>query len=209
MSDDSDPSDDDAARRGDLADADEAADDADLTDDDEALAEEPEGDKSSRGRLSRTPVLFILLPAVAVLLGAAVGYLTWRDYAAQEARASIDQSIRAASETTVAILSYKPETVDEDLKSAGDRLAEPFRQEYTQLVKDVVAPGAKEQHITAVATVPFAASISASRNHAAVLVFVDQTTTIGNDPPTQSTSSVRVTLEKVDGRWLISQFDPV
>jgi len=42
-----------------------------------------------------------------------------------------------------------------------------------------------------------------------VLVFVDQTTTIGNDAPSQSTSSVRVTLDKVDGRWLISQFDPV
>jgi Mce-associated membrane protein len=41
------------------------------------------------------------------------------------------------------------------------------------------------------------------------LVFVDQTTTIGNDAPTQTTSSVRITLERVHDRWLISQFDPV
>jgi Mce-associated membrane protein len=41
------------------------------------------------------------------------------------------------------------------------------------------------------------------------LVFADQTTTIGNDAPTQSTSSVRVGLDKVGGRWLVSQFDPV
>jgi Mce-associated membrane protein len=73
----------------------------------------------------------------------------------------------------------------------------------------VVAPGAKQQHITAVATVPAAASVSATESHAEVLVFVDQTTTIGNDSPTQTTSSVRVTLDKVGGRWLISQFDPV
>jgi Mce-associated membrane protein len=117
--------------------------------------------------------------------------------------------VRAASDNTVAILSYKPETVDQDLKGAADRLAEPFRQQYTQLVKDVVAPGAKQQHISAVATVPAAASVSATGKHAVVLVFVDQTTTIGNDAPTQSTSSVRVSLDKVDGRWLISQFDPV
>ena len=218
MSDDSDPSADDAARRDDLADADEAADDADLTEDDAAPDQETDAVEAStegaepevrRGRFSGTRVLFVLLPTVAILLGAVVGYLTWRDYAARESRAAIDQSIRAASETTIAILSYRPDTVDQDLKAAGDKLAEPFRQEYTQLVRDVVAPGAKEQHISAVATVPVAASISATRNHAAVLVFVDQTTTIGNDPPTQSTSSVRVKLDKVDGRWLISQFDPV
>jgi Mce-associated membrane protein len=116
---------------------------------------------------------------------------------------------RAASDSTVAILSYKPETVDQDLKAAADRLAEPFRQQYTQLVKDVVAPGAQQQHISAVATVPSAASVSATGKHAVVLVFADQTTTIGNDAPTQSTSSVRVGLDKVGGRWLVSQFDPV
>ena len=32
---------------------------------------------------------------------------------------------------------------------------------------------------------------------------------IGQDAPTSTASSVRVTLDKVGGRWLISQFDPV
>jgi len=44
---------------------------------------------------------------------------------------------------------------------------------------------------------------------ALVLAFVKQTTIIGSDRPTNTTSSVRVTLDKVDDRWLISQFDPV
>jgi Mce-associated membrane protein len=42
-----------------------------------------------------------------------------------------------------------------------------------------------------------------------VLEFVDQAVTVGQSAPTNSASSVRVTLDKVDGRWLISQFDPV
>jgi Mce-associated membrane protein len=42
-----------------------------------------------------------------------------------------------------------------------------------------------------------------------VLVFVNQTIMIGNDPPTATASTVRVTLDRVQGRWLISQFDPV
>ncbi len=42
-----------------------------------------------------------------------------------------------------------------------------------------------------------------------MLVFVNQTVTVGNDAPTDTNSSVRVTLEKVGDRWLISEFDPV
>jgi Mce-associated membrane protein len=146
---------------------------------------------------------------LALLLALGVGYLKWLDGTARESRAAAEQSIRAASDTTVAILSYKPESVDQDLKAAANRLTAGFQQQYLQLVNDVVAPGAKQQHITAVATVPAAASVSATGKQAVVLVFVDQTTTIGNDAPSQSTSSVRVTLDKVDGRWLVSQFDPV
>jgi Mce-associated membrane protein len=207
-------SNDDLAERDDLADEAEAADDADLLDaDDESshIEETKEDDQADEqgARRSRGRLLVVALPALALILALGVGYLKWLDGTARESRAAAEQSIRAASDSTIAILSYKPETVDRQLKDAADRLAEPFRQQYTQLVNDVVAPGAKQQHISAVATVPAAASVSATGKHAVVLVFVDQTTTIGSDAPTQSTSSVRVSLDKIDGRWLISQFDPV
>jgi Mce-associated membrane protein len=216
MSDDTDPaagesSLGDPADRDDLADEAEAADEADLLDLEEVEGEDDAAEASVErsSRFSWTRLLVAVLPILALILALGLGYLKWLDGTARESRAAAEQSIRAASDSTIAILSYKPETVDRDLKAAADRLAEPFRQQYAQLVNDVVAPGAKQQHITAVATVPAAASVSATGKHAVVLVFVDQTTTIGNDAPTQSTSSVRVNLEKVDGRWLISQFDPV
>lgn len=221
MSDDTEPvadeSPDDVTEPDELADAAEAADEADLLDADEDADDEgAEGEDDAAeapaertSRLSWTRLLVAGLPVLALIVALGVGYLKWLDGTARESRVAAEQSIRAASDSTIAILSYKPETVDRDLKAAADRLAEPFRQQYTQLVNDVVAPGAKQQHISAVATVPAAASVSATGKHAVVLVFVDQTTTIGTDAPTQSTSSVRVSLEKVNGRWLISQFDPV
>ena len=43
----------------------------------------------------------------------------------------------------------------------------------------MVIPGAKEKQISAVATVPAAASVSAEPNHAVVLVFVNQTVVVG------------------------------
>jgi Mce-associated membrane protein len=60
-----------------------------------------------------------------------------------------------------------------------------------------------------VATVPAATSTSATAARAVVLVFVNQTVVVGKDAPTNTASSVRVTLDKIDGRWLISQFEPV
>jgi Mce-associated membrane protein len=205
---------DDLAEHDDLADEAEAADEADLLDVDETEAAEAAADAAEapveRGsRFSWTRLLVVGLPALALIMALGVGYLKWLDGTARESRAAAEASVRAASESTIAILSYKPETVDRDLKAAAERLTAGFRQQYTQLVNDVVAPGAKQQHITAVATVPAAASVSATGKHAVALVFVDQTTTVGNDAPTQTTSSVRVSLEQVDGRWLISQFDPV
>jgi Mce-associated membrane protein len=201
----------DSEERDDLADEAEAADDADLVDADDHAAEEgaDEAPPERAARFSWARLVAVVLPAVALVLAVGVGYLKWLDGSARESQTAAVESVRAASDSTIAILSYKPETVDKDLKVAADRLTGGFRRQYTQLVSDVVAPGAKQQHISAVATVPAAASVSATGKQAVVLVFVDQTTTIGNDSPTQTTSSVRVTLEKVQGRWLISQFDPV
>jgi Mce-associated membrane protein len=51
--------------------------------------------------------------------------------------------------------------------------------------------------------------VSVTENHAVVLVFVDQTVTIGASRPNNATSSVRVTLDKLGERWMISGFDPV
>jgi Mce-associated membrane protein len=186
---------------------DDVADAAEAVGDEDAADAETSEERSTRFAWGRAFVA--TLPVLALILALGVGYLKWLDGQEHESRIAAEESVKAASESTIAILSYKPETVDQDLRAAADRLTADFRRQYTQLVTDVVAPGAKQQHIAAVATVAAAASVVATGKQAVVLVFVDQTTTIGNDPPTQSTSSVRVTLDKIDGRWLISQFDPV
>jgi Mce-associated membrane protein len=150
-----------------------------------------------------------LLPALALSLAAAAGWLKWQDASARDAVVARAESMRAASDGTVALLSYKPDTVQQDLDAARGRLTGRFLTAYSQLTHDVVIPGAKQKQISAVATVGGAASVSASADHAVVLLFVSQTVTVGQDAPTSSASNVRVTLDKRDGRWLISQFDPV
>lgn len=152
---------------------------------------------------------FALLPAIALILALPAGFLRWQDSSARDAQRSAADSVAAAREGVVALLTYQPSTVDKELVAARDRLTGSFREEYTKLTSDVVIPGAKEKHISAVASVPAAASISATESHAVALILVDQTVIVGNGAPTGSSSSVRVTLDKVGDRWLISGFEPI
>lgn len=152
---------------------------------------------------------FGVLPVLALVIAAAAGFLKWQDAWVRGSRVAGIESVAAAKDSTVALLSYQPDTVDKDLAAARGRLTGKFEDSYTQLVHDVVVPGAKKDHIAAVATVPAAASVSATPRHAVVLVFVDQTVTVGNDAPTETSSTVRVTMDNIGGRWLISAFDPV
>lgn len=168
---------------------------------------EPES-QPARARWKRVAA-YGLLPALAMLVAGATGYLKWLETKHRETQSARIESVQVAMESTVKILSYSPDTVGHDLDAARGRLTGTFRDAYTQLTHDVVIPGAKEKKITAVATVPAAASISASPHRAVVMVFVNQSTMMGNDPPSSTASTVRVTLDKQDNRWLISDFTPI
>jgi Mce-associated membrane protein len=150
-----------------------------------------------------------LLPGLALLLAVGAAYLKDQVGLASESGIARIESVAAAKESTIALLSYKPETAEKELEAARDRTTGTFTESYTQLTHDVVIPGAKQKHISAVAKVPAAASVSATPNHAVALVFVNQTVVVGSDQPTDTASSVRVTLDKIGGRWLISGFEPV
>lgn len=157
----------------------------------------------------RRLVVFGVLPVLVVVLGGAASYLQWDLSSRTGAQTAADESVAAARDAAVAILSYRADSVEQDLTAARSRLTGDFLEAYNQLVSTVVIPGAKQKKISAAAKVPAAASVSADRSRAVALLFIDQTITVGADAPTTTASSVRVTLEKTDDRWLVSGFDPV
>lgn len=174
---------------------------------------EPE-EEPTRGIQWARVFAFGVLPAVALLLALGAGYLKWMDTSARvddinDSKSPSREAMLAAKDSTIAMLSYKPDSVEQQLNAARDLLTGDFRDSYTSLINDVVIPGAKQKQISAVATVPAIASVSADPHHAVVLVFVNQTVVVGQDAPTDTASSVRVTLEKSGDHWLISKFDPV
>lgn len=195
-----------------------AEDETSQQDSDTLDVEEPDESDASVAEpaVEKTPIAWSrvfaygVFPGLALVLAIAAGYFKWVAFSATEVAQARSESMRVASEDAVALLSYTPDTAEKQLSAARDRLTGDFKDAYTALTRQVVIPGAKEKRIAAVAKVNAAASVSATATHAVVLLFVDQTVTIGDGgTPTDTQPVVRVTLEKVDGRWLVSHFDPV
>jgi Mce-associated membrane protein len=156
----------------------------------------------------RAATVALLLAAALLAVGA--GWLFSDGGDRRDAVRGGTIAAEAARESIVAISTYQPSTVEETLGAAArDRLTGKFLDDYTQLVKTVLAPESLTKKISAATTVPAVAVVSAEPRHAVVLAYVDQTRTAGAGAPEKTTSTVRVTMDNVDGRWLISDFEPI
>jgi Mce-associated membrane protein len=152
-------------------------------------------------------LVYGLLPGLALLLAMAAGFLKWKDRSIRDVDIARSQSIVAARDSAIALLSFRSGTIESEVEAARERLTGGFLETYTQVTREVLIPNAKERHVSAAASVPSAASVSATGNHAVVLLFVDQTVKIGDSSPADASTSVRVTLDKIGDRWLVSDFD--
>jgi Mce-associated membrane protein len=118
--------------------------------------------------------------------------------------------LQAASDGTVALLSYTPESLDKDFANAKSHLTGEFLNYYTQFTNDIVTPAAKQKDVKTSAQIARSAVSELQPGSAEVLVFINQNTTSKENPDGSFTaSSVKVGLTKLDGQWLISSFDPV
>jgi Mce-associated membrane protein len=123
--------------------------------------------------------------------------------------AAARRAIQEASDGAVATLSYSSESIDRDFARARSHLTGEFLAYYDKFTKDVVMPTVKEKHLTQTATVIRAAVSELHPHSAVVLVFLNETTmSKDKQEPLKTPSSVRITLTKVSGSWLISKLDP-
>jgi Mce-associated membrane protein len=153
-------------------------------------------------------LLALLVVASLSLLGALFyfSYLPDRETDAAAEKAAIS----AASEGTVAVLSYTPDTLDHDFSSAKSHLTGDFLSYYDQFTQQIVAPAAKQKSVKTTAVVLRAALSEFHPNSAVVVLFVNQTTQSKDRPePTMTSSSVLATMTKANGKWLISSFNPI
>jgi Mce-associated membrane protein len=149
-----------------------------------------------------------LVVAAAALAGWAYGCQHRPDQQSDDAAAQA--ATRAAADGTAALLTYGPDSVNDDFASAKKHLTGEFLSYYSKFTEQIVAPAAKGKGVKTTANVVQAAVSEFHPDSAVVLLFVNQATTSKDRPESSLTSSsVLVRLEKIDGQWLIAKFDPV
>ena len=189
------------------ADADEAQSDDDTTERD--LMSWIGGKVARRRHVKLVPLVLVLLLLVS---GALAAWLYVKQYRPDEQtdNTAAQSAVNAARDGVVAILSYKPDTLNQDFAAAKSHLTGDFLNYYDQFTQQIVTPAAREKALTTTAQVVGAAASELQPNSAVVLLFVNQATVSKERPdPAMASSTVLVSLTKVHGTWLISKFQPI
>jgi Mce-associated membrane protein len=152
--------------------------------------------------------VLVLLTVVGVGLAASLYFKQYRP-SQQTDPAVAATVVRSASDGTVALLSYAPDSLDKDFATVRSHLSGDFLSYYNDLTQRIITPAAKQKSLKTTARVVAAALSELRPDSAVVLVYVDQTTTSSDRPdPTTSTSSALVRMARVNDNWLIVKFDP-
>ncbi|MCV7349041.1 hypothetical protein H7K15_02660 [Mycobacterium parmense] len=210
-----------------LSDVDEAAPEETADDPEEEFALEAEEDAEEDeerpapvGRVRRGlrrvrgggKAVSVILIALLLITAGVATWLYFKEYRPdQQTNSGVAATVAgAASDGTVAVLSYSSDSLDQDFANARSHLAGDFLNYYNDFTQQVVTPAAKQKSLKTTAHVTGAAVSELHPDSAVVLVFVDQTTTIKDNPqPSMALSSVLVHMNRINGNWLITKFNPV
>lgn len=162
--------------------------------------------RAPRQGTRRLTVVLIVLCLLAATALVALQLQRRADRATERART---QAVSAARAAAGDILGYDYRSVDQSIKRARASTTGSFRKEYDETAQKLL-PESKQLKAIVQATVGATAVMSATADRVVVLLFVDQATVKqvpGQTTPTTriDQSRVRVTMNKVGGRWLVSE----
>lgn len=155
-----------------------------------------------RNRLRALAVVVVVLFATAVSLAV----LSARATSVDDAR---DEAVASAKARIPTLLSYQHADLATDLKAALATTTGGFKDDYQQILDEVVSPTAAQKKIDTAAEVTAVGVVEAERDRVVVLAFVTQTTVAEGVSPSVTGSRVEVTLVPVGDDWLISGLEPV
>ena len=154
--------------------------------------------------------MIVIVGATAVAVGLAASVYWFQYRPDQQIDATVAASAKKAAEDgTIAVLSYSPESLSDDIAHAKSYLTGDFLAYYTHFTDQIFAAAAQQQQVTTTARVQRAAVSDLHPDSAVVLLFVDKESSSKDNPPQTRPTTVRATMKKVNGSWLIAQFEPI
>ncbi|MBC2642159.1 MULTISPECIES: hypothetical protein [unclassified Rhodococcus (in: high G+C Gram-positive bacteria)] len=147
----------------------------------------------------------IALVALAALV---VGGVSWTNLRAEQAAQSRDEQIlETARQVVVNLVTLRHQSVDEDIQRVADGTTGPFRDQFTSAsgsFGDVLNQG----QVESTGEVKEAGLVTSDDDHGVVLAAV--TSTVKNTEAPDGEIRVyrmKVSLDSVDGRWLVSDVE--
>lgn len=156
-------------------------------------------------------ILFGILAAAAVGLGAWKGSQGWRalqeQKQAEQYQEALDTAPAAAESAAAAVLSYDYRSLEADRDAAAKFLSDGYRQEYVDTFDKLVVESATQTKAAVEAQVLASAAMNSGERDASkvpVLLFVNQTTSsAASADPSVALNRVRLDMVEVNGTWLV------
>ena len=142
-------------------------------------------------------------------LSAAGGWFYWervQTRGEEQARTVLPQ---LAAKEIPRVFAYDYQTVERSLADAYPLLTPNYRQEFQKSANAQIIPEAKKREVVVQANVVGVGVISAKRNSASVMVYLNRTVTDKSRQPLYDGSRLRVDFKKIGDKWLINYITPI
>jgi Mce-associated membrane protein len=153
--------------------------------------------------------LTILLAMGFVALAGVGGWLYWNRVELRGEQATRDELTPLAAKQISQVFGYDYQTVERSLNEVYPLLTPAYRQEFQDRANKDIIPQARERQLVSQANVVGVGVLSAQRNSASVMVYMNRTVTDKSKTPIYDGSRLRVDYQKIDGKWLIKYITPI
>jgi len=114
-----------------------------------------------------------------------------------------------AAQQITQVFGYDYQTVERSLNQVYPLLTPDYRQEFEDRANKDIIPQARERQLVSQANVVGVGVLSAQRDSASVMVYMNRTVTDKSKTPIYDGSRLRVDYQKMDGKWLIKYITPI
>lgn len=151
------------------------------------------------------PTAVLALVLMTVLMAAADGYLWYAVHRHTQTEAARRDALTASRDAARVLFSYDYKTLAKDFSAGRALTTGAFRKEYENTTSKVVSDVATRYKAVVRADVVNAGVVTASPNTVVTIVYVNQVSTSTRVTGQKlDLSRVRMTLQRVGGRWLVS-----
>ena len=151
----------------------------------------------------------ILLAIGFVAIAAVGGGLYWNRVEMRGEQATRDELTPLAAKQIPQVFGYDYQTVERSLNEVYPLLTPDYRHEFEDRANKDIIPQARERQLVSQANVVGVGVLSAQRNSASVMVYINRTVTDKSKTPIYDGSLLRVDYQKIDGKWLIKYITPI